>query len=110
MNGIHQVSHPQQGDNLFLLAAQSQAAASEFDLGLSKGRYMCLNAWRNISSHPILRDSLTVFGETPQPMNQLKFAEYTTFPDHEPNTRPEVPDPADEVAERLTDVVRLVPS
>lgn len=66
--GIHPDSHPQQGDNLFkhfLLAAQSQAAASELDRGFSKGRYIYLNTWRNISSYPILRTSLTVFGETP---------------------------------------------
>jgi len=188
-NGIHSDSHPQHVDNLFkqsLLAAQSQAAASELDLDLSKGRYVYLNAWRNISSHPVSRDPLAVCDETSlckpddyiasdlfaqgHTMQQYKlnarnarkhrwyyfprmtkdeillfkqwdsdptpsgrccfhtaFRDPTSpfdsptresievralcyFPDHEPNTCPEVPDAVDEAAKRLIDVVKLAPS
>jgi hypothetical protein len=46
---------------------------------------------------------------THQPVNPSKSAQ-CCFPDHEPNTCPEVPDAVDEAAKRLIDVVKLVPS
>ena len=57
-NGIHSDSHPKSARDLFL------AIAGPMDKKFKKGRFLYINAWRNITDTPIGNDHLAVLDET----------------------------------------------
>jgi len=59
--GIHTDSHPHAADRLFAEFAKKMAEdAADPAVDFTKGRFLYLNAWRNISTKPIERDPLAV--------------------------------------------------
>jgi len=59
-HAVHSDSHPQHADSLFL----QQVAQNPENMRLRQGRYLYINAWRNISETPIAQDHLAVLDES----------------------------------------------
>ena len=58
-SGVHSDSHPQAADELFIHLSRMPATKS-----FTRGRFLYINAWRNISEQPIGNNHLAVCDET----------------------------------------------
>eukprot|EP00035_Acanthoeca_spectabilis_P022234 m.442694 g.442694 ORF g.442694 m.442694 type:complete len:487 (+) comp18840_c0_seq1:1984-3444(+) len=59
--GIHTDSHPKAADDLFKHTVEKLVAdGADPNIDWTKGRFLYVNAWRNISNEPVQRDPLAV--------------------------------------------------